>query len=69
MIILLTVITRTRISCEENSKRHNSASHLGRVTDFILCISSVLVVYICTKSHKNMLNGIRLMDRIRMVGR
>ena len=53
------------------SKGHNSLKNVSAVLVLFLCTSSdgglyrSIVVYICTKSHENILDGIKVIERTR----
>ena len=54
------------------SKWHNSVKNVGVLDEILNLIESVSeefpsYSYICTKFHENILNGIRVMERIRKV--
>ena len=49
-------------------KGHNSLKNVGSVTVLNLCTSSCdasFLVYICTKFHENILDGIKVIERTR----
>ena len=49
----------------ESFKRHNSLKNVGQVMVLNLCTSSydaLYLVYICTKFHENVLDGIKVIE-------
>ena len=47
-------------------KGHNSVKNVGQVMVFNLCTTSydaLYLVYICTKFHENILDGIKVIER------
>ena len=47
------------------SKGHNSIKILGGVTVLVLCTSSDMMVYIYTKFHENILDGMKVIEPTR----
>ena len=54
------------IFIEKNSKGHNSVKTVDGVTDLsFFSARRLMVVYICTKFHENILDGIKVLERTR----
>ena len=47
------------------SKGHNSVKNVGGVMVFFFSAHCLLMVYICTKFHENILNGVKVIGRTR----
>ena len=59
------VIERLRFSYEKNnSKGRNSVKHVGGGT-FLFSAHRLMMVYICTNFHENILDGIKVIEQTR----
>ena len=56
------VIEQTRFSSEKFQKGHNSVKMYMEL-EFLFFAHRLMMVYICTKFHENILNSIRVMER------